>query len=41
LQNEELVKNEHLAQFELEKYRTRLQSLEVEYEGLKARAGGV
>ena len=37
LQNEELVKKDHLAQFELEKNRSRLVSLEREYEDLKAR----
>jgi len=37
LQNEELLKKDQLAQFELEKNRSRLVSLEREYEGLKAR----
>ncbi len=37
LENEELVKKDHLAQFELEKNRSRLVSLEREYEDLKAR----
>ena len=36
-QNEELVKKDHLAQFELEKNHSRLVSLEREYESLKAR----
>jgi chromosome segregation ATPase len=36
-QNEELVKKDQLSQFELEKNRTRLVSLEREYEDLKAR----
>jgi chromosome segregation ATPase len=36
-QNEELVKKDQLAQFELEKNRSRLTSLEREYEDLKAR----
>ncbi len=36
-QNEELVKKDQLAQFELEKNRSRLVSLEREYEDLKAR----
>jgi len=40
LQNEDLVKKDQLAQFELEQNRSRLQSLEREYENLKARAGG-
>jgi len=38
LQNEDLVKKDHLAQFELEKNRARLQNLERENEDLKARA---
>ena len=37
LQNEELVKKDQLAQFELEKNRSRLVSLEREYEDFKAR----
>lgn len=37
LQNEELVKKDHLAQFELEKNRSRLLVLERDYEDLKAR----
>lgn len=37
-QNEELVKKDQLAQFELEKNHSRLVSLEREYEDLKARA---
>ena len=37
LQNEELVKKDQLAQFELEKNRSRLASLEREYEDFKAR----
>jgi len=37
LQNEELVKKDHLAQFELEKNRSRLASLEHECEELKVR----
>lgn len=36
-QNEELLKKDQLAQFELEKNRSRLVSLEREYEDLKAR----
>jgi chromosome segregation ATPase len=38
LQNEELVKKDQLTQFELEKNRSRLVSLEREYEDFKARA---
>lgn len=38
-QNEELVRKEHLAQFEIEKNRTRLASLERENQDLKAKAG--
>jgi len=38
VQNEELVKRDQLAQFELEKNRSRLASLEREYEDFKARA---
>ena len=37
LQNEELVKKDQLAQFEIEKNRSRLVSLEREYEDFKAR----
>ncbi len=37
LQNEELIKKDQLVQFELEKNRSRLASLEREYEDLKAR----
>ena len=37
LQNEELAQKDRLAQFELEKNRSRLVSLEREYEELKAR----
>ena len=36
-QNDELVKKDRLAQFELEKNRSQLINLEREYEGLKAR----